>query len=131
MASSEFPLRTSYELTRILHVYNGSNEIEIIKRTIPSRINFKWIEKNDELVKTNLSKTAPPHGYRIVKGYAYVVLARDFVEYAIRDKRAIDLLEWGRDTWSPDEWYNIKKICFLLLLFNLVKFKNFYFNFYL
>lgn len=97
-------MRTSYELTRILEVYNGSNEIEIIKRMIPSRIQFKWVEQNDKIVKTNESKSPAPHGYKIVKGYAYVVLARDFVEYAIRDRRAIDLLEWGRDTWSPDEW---------------------------
>lgn len=106
MASSEFPLRTNYELTRILDVYNGSNEIEIIKRVIATRVNYRWVEdvSSNKMVRTNSTKMPTPHGYRLVKGYAYVVLSRGFVEYALNNRKAVDLLQWGRDTWSPDEW---------------------------
>lgn len=106
MASSEFPLRTNYELMRILKVYNGSNEIEIIKRINIDRIKLSWVESKEKnkIIKTNRTKKAPPHGFIIVKGYAYCVLYRDFVEYAITDPKAKDLLIWGQDTFSPDEW---------------------------
>lgn len=107
MASTEMPLRTNYELTRILDVYNGSNEVEIIKSISPNRIKYEWIEDKVEgkLTMTNKTKSAVPHGYKIVKGYAYCLLARRFVEYAIFDPKAKDLLEWSKDTWSPDEWF--------------------------
>lgn len=107
LASSEFPLRTNYELTRILMIYNGSNEIEIIKKISPNRIKYKWYESKEKkkMIMTNTSKPNPPHDYKIVKGYAYCVLSRKFIEYALKDQRAKDLLEWGKDTWSPDEWY--------------------------
>jgi hypothetical protein len=99
-------LRTNYELTRILKVYNGSNEIEIIKKIILERVKFSWVESKEKnkVIKTNRTKIAAPHNYTIVKGYAYVVLNRGFIEYALRDKKAQDLLKWGQDTWSPDEW---------------------------
>jgi beta-1,3-galactosyl-O-glycosyl-glycoprotein beta-1,6-N-acetylglucosaminyltransferase len=107
MASSEFPLRTNYELTRILTAYNGSNEIEIVKYIDPDRIEFSFIEDTEEnrVVVTNELKADPPHNFTITKGYAFCVISRNFAEYAIWDASVKDLLEWGKDTFSPDEWY--------------------------
>lgn len=106
MASSEFPLRTNYELTRILSIYNGSNEIEIIRNFPKNRIAYSWRknETENKMIKTTIRKSNPPHNFTIVKGYAYCVLHRNFVEYAVRDSKARDLLKWGEDTFSPDEW---------------------------
>lgn len=108
-ASSEFPLRTNYELTRILNIYNGSNDIEVIKKFHLSRINKKWHVAKDEngkaiLEATNITKGPPPHDYKIAKGYAYGAFSRRFIEYALNDKRSRDLLEWMKDIYSPDEW---------------------------
>jgi hypothetical protein len=105
-ASSEFPLRTNYELAKILTMYNGSNEIEIIKHISPDRIKYSWKTTNNSQVPqmTNKTKSDPPHGYKIVKGYAYGAFARKFVSYALVDNRAQDLINWSMDTWSPDEW---------------------------
>lgn len=105
-ASTEFPLRTFQEMNRILKMYNGSNEIEIIKKFSTNRVNLKWkvdLEKK-KLYSTNETKSLVPHDYKIVKGYAYVVMSRKFVEYALNDQKAKDLLDWSKDTWSPDEW---------------------------
>ena len=107
MASSEFPLRTNYELTRILTAYNGSNEIEIVKNIYPNRIKYRFIEDAEKnlVLETNDLKTDPPHNFTIAKGYAFCVISRNFAEYAIWDDNVKDLLEWGKDTFSPDEWY--------------------------
>lgn len=106
LASSEFPLRTNSELMRILEMYNGSNEVEIVRKFPAIRIKYSWLEdrKKNRMVRTSKLKSAPPHGYVMVKGYSNCVLHRGFVEYAVLDKRANDLLEWGKDTYSPDEW---------------------------
>ena len=105
MASSEFPLKTNYELTRILHVYNGTNEVEIIKIFGMSRVDKSWQVSDGVIKQTNISKSAPPHGFRIVKGSAYCVLSREFIAYVMASKQAKDLLAWGQDTYSPDEWF--------------------------
>lgn len=67
---------------------------------------ISWYEnkQKNKLIKTNRTKSSPPHGFKIVKGYAYCVLHRSFVEYALSDIKPRDLLKWGEDTWSPDEW---------------------------
>lgn len=105
MASSEFPLRTNTELTRILNMYNGSNEVEILLDFDRSRIESRWVEsiEADSITSTDEKYTEPPHGYTIAKGYAYCALNRSFVEYATRDQRALDLLKWTENTYSPDE----------------------------
>jgi hypothetical protein len=117
MASSEFPLRTNYELTRILTAYNGSNEVEIVKYISRKRIDFSWRENKQtnqiEMILGVENKTVAPHNFTIVKGYAYCVLSRQFCEYAIRNEKVKDLLKWGEDTWSPDEW---SLSCFSILL---------------
>ena len=109
MASSEFPLKTNYELTRILNMFNGSNEIEIKPHNKPKLIQYKYIvkydkNKNPHMACTYRNKTQPPHNYTIAKGSAYNVFSHKFVEYATSNQYAKDLLAWGVDTYSPDEW---------------------------
>ena len=105
MASSEFPLKTNYEMTRVLHMYNGTNEIEILKNINRHRIEVSWKLHDGHLRPSNNSKSKAPHGYRVVKGLAYCVMSRAFVEHALTSQRAKDLLAWAEDTFSPDEWY--------------------------
>ena len=104
LASSEFPLRTNYELARIFNMYNGTNEIPMWPNFDRQRVDFVWEVRNGSMKRTERRKSSPPHGYTIYKGLVYCVLSRAFVTYALTDKHAIDLLEWGADTYSPDEW---------------------------
>jgi hypothetical protein len=90
-------------------MYNGTNEVEIIKYISPSRIKskFKTIQNekgHEKFVQTNESNPEPPHGFNINKGYAYGAFSRPFIEYAINDAKAKDLIEWSRNTYSPDEF---------------------------
>lgn len=109
LASTEFPLRTNFELVKILTIYNGSNDIEILKRMRKNRIKYKWKvvrgSSEERLISTKIEKTDPPHNFTIVKGVAYCAFSREFVDYVVHDKFVKDLLEWGQDTYSPDEWF--------------------------
>jgi hypothetical protein len=112
LASTEFPLRTNYELTRILNIFNGANDIEtmIDLQTTKHRVEYSWKVKKkpntsfEYLVRTKKLKTKVPHNYTIAKGITYCAFSRKFVEYALTNKYAKDLLKWAEDTYSPDEW---------------------------
>jgi len=111
MASTEFPLRTNYEMTRILNMFNGANDIEVIRNIPKNRVSNVWkIKRNpntsvDYMVMTKSVKTAVPHNYTIVKGIAYCSFSRKFVDYVLTNVYAKNLLNWAKDTYSPDEWY--------------------------
>ena len=109
-ASTEFPLRTNYEITRILHMFNGANDIEWIANFQRERIKYSWIVKKQDnpfkeyMVRTKRLKSQVPHNYTIVKGLAYCLFSFQFVKYVLTNQYAIDLLKWSQDTYSPDEW---------------------------
>lgn len=109
LVGTEFFLRTNDELVKILKMYNGSNEITILKtnRVLHRRIKNEWLEdfKTFRLVNSGRNKSAPPHGYNITYGFSTYVISKNFAKYAVFDKRAQALLEWVRTTWSPDEIY--------------------------
>lgn len=42
LASTEFPLRTNYELTKILHMFNGANDIEVMTKFQIERVKYSW-----------------------------------------------------------------------------------------
>lgn len=110
LASSEFPLRTNYELAKILHMFNGANDIEVMTNFPSIRVQYSWKPKrssnssNDYMVRTKRLKSPIPHNYTIVKGLAYCSFSRKFVEYALSNTYAKNLLKWSEDTYSPDEW---------------------------
>jgi len=106
-AALAFPLRTVEETARILRAYNGANDVEGLfgHRIHRGRFENEWLEDSKTLRKTGNLNPKPPHNIDIVRGSAYAVFSRRFVEFIVRDKRARDLLEWSRRTWSPDEFY--------------------------
>ena len=66
-----------------------------------------WKERADlgKVQDMNITHGEPPHDIDIVRGSAYGIFSRKFVEFILNDQRAKDLLEWSRDTYSPDEHY--------------------------
>lgn len=91
LTGQEFPLRTNYELVKILSSINGSNLVEgSVKR-----------DKRERWKHAGL----PPHGITPVKGGIHVVLNRQFVDFAINSKVAKDLLNWCRKVQIPDELF--------------------------
>ncbi len=111
LASTEFPLRTNYELVRLLSLFNGANDIEVISQNFPKdRIRKRWIIKKkpsgkEYLQMTKENKTSVPHNFTIVKGIAYCSFSRRFIDYALNSLYSRNLLDWAKDTYSPDEWF--------------------------
>ncbi|RNA37404.1 beta-1-3-galactosyl-O-glycosyl-glyco beta-1-6-N-acetylglucosaminyltransferase-like [Brachionus plicatilis] len=109
LVGTEFLLRTNEELVKIFKMYNGSNEITILKtnRELHRRIKVEWVEdfQKFRLINTGRNKSAAPHGYVITYGFSTYVISKNFAKYVIFDRRAQDLLEWVRTTWAPDEIY--------------------------
>ncbi|XP_004712246.1 N-acetyllactosaminide beta-1,6-N-acetylglucosaminyl-transferase isoform X1 [Echinops telfairi] len=114
----DFPLKTNKEIVQYLKGFKGKNITpgvlppeHAIKRT--KYVHREYIGKHGSFVQnTKVLKTSPPHQLTIYFGTAYVALTREFVNFIFHDKRAIDLLQWSKDTYSPDEhfWVTLNRI---------------------
>ncbi|XP_013386316.1 beta-1,3-galactosyl-O-glycosyl-glycoprotein beta-1,6-N-acetylglucosaminyltransferase [Lingula anatina] len=113
LASQSFPLRTNLEMVEILKLYNGANDIEGITGSrlelVKNRFRRSWEvvheNGNTKLKITDKLKDHPPFNISIVRGSAYGIFSRAFVDYILNDPAARALLDWSRDTYSPDEHY--------------------------
>ncbi|GCB62645.1 N-acetyllactosaminide beta-1,6-N-acetylglucosaminyl-transferase-like [Scyliorhinus torazame] len=114
LCGQDYPLKTNRELVRFLksqpwrdkNITPGILQPEHMKpRT--SHVHREHISPGQSyVIKTQARKTAGvPHGLRLYFGSAYYALTREFVHFVLRDQRAKDLLQWSRDTYSPDEHY--------------------------
>lgn len=108
-AAQAFPIRSNGEMVKILKIYNGANDIEGIygSKILRSRFQLEWREdlKWNNVEMTGRNNPRPPDSLDIVKGSAYGIFSRAFVDFAIHDQRAINLLNWSRKTLTPDEHY--------------------------
>lgn len=105
-AAMAFPLKTNAELVQILKIYNGANDIEgMHRRVLNARIKLEWIVVDQDIKQTGRKNPDPPHDLKIVRGSAYGVFSKPFVEYMMVEQKAVDLLEWSKRTFSPDEHY--------------------------
>jgi len=94
---------------QVLRLYNGANDVEGLygSRILQRRFRVEWREDVTlrKMVATFNANPPPPHDIDIVRGSAYGVFSRAFVRFILEDRRAVDLLQWSRTTWSPDELY--------------------------
>lgn len=108
-AAQAFPIRTIGEMVKILKIYNGANDIEGIygARVLRSRFQLEWKESIgfNTVEMTGRNNPRPPDSLDIVRGSAYGIFSRAFVDFVIHDQRAINLLNWSRNTLTPDEHY--------------------------
>ncbi|CAF1138072.1 unnamed protein product, partial [Brachionus calyciflorus] len=105
--SSEFPLYTNRELVQILKMYNGSNDIQVLKDSHQYRHINKWIEdfKNYKLIKTSEKNPPIPNTYLLAKGFCSYLITKNFAEYAVFDEKALNLFKWLEYTLASDEYY--------------------------
>ncbi|XP_060100346.1 N-acetyllactosaminide beta-1,6-N-acetylglucosaminyl-transferase-like [Heteronotia binoei] len=114
----DFPLKTNKETIQHLKRFKGKN---ITPGTLPPshilpRTKYIYREQRYSLYSfmmwTFLRKTPPPHDLPIYFGSAYIAVTREFVDFVLNDPRAVDLLEWSKDTYSPDEhfWVTLNRI---------------------
>ncbi|XP_059165326.1 beta-1,3-galactosyl-O-glycosyl-glycoprotein beta-1,6-N-acetylglucosaminyltransferase-like [Physella acuta] len=90
LTGQEFPLKTNYELVKILKSFNGANSINgTVKYARPRR----WRKK------------LPPLGLRVVKGSVHIVANRDYVDFVLHNETAQIFLYWTKGTEIPDETF--------------------------
>ncbi|KAM4028901.1 N-acetyllactosaminide beta-1,6-N-acetylglucosaminyl-transferase-like [Anomaloglossus baeobatrachus] len=109
MCGQDFPLKTNKEIVRHLKKFNGKNITPGVLPPDHAIPRTKYVHREDivhsHVVRTNIVKPSPPHNITIYFGSAYVALTREFTKFILEDQRALDLLKWSKDTYSPDEHY--------------------------
>ncbi|KAJ7999554.1 hypothetical protein DPEC_G00195630 [Dallia pectoralis] len=111
LCGQDFPIKSNRELVRYLQSkeWRDKNMTPGIKQ--PAAFHHRTQlhhEVQGSLVITkhyDPKKSPAPHGLEIYFGTAYYALTKSFVEYVLRDQVPKDLLEWSKDTYSPDEHY--------------------------
>ncbi|XP_046352711.1 beta-1,3-galactosyl-O-glycosyl-glycoprotein beta-1,6-N-acetylglucosaminyltransferase-like isoform X1 [Haliotis rufescens] len=93
LTGQEYPLKTNLQLVRILKAYNGANDIDATVSRYFENLRRWW------------PAGSPPHGIRPVQGAVHIIANRDFVDYAINNQVAKDLLNWVKQTKIPDETF--------------------------
>ncbi|XP_034049455.1 beta-1,3-galactosyl-O-glycosyl-glycoprotein beta-1,6-N-acetylglucosaminyltransferase 3-like [Thalassophryne amazonica] len=102
---TDFPIKTNRQMVQAMKSLNGRNSME---STVPPdykkpRWEYHFIT-NKTIMRTNEKKSPPPINTPISCGSAYFVVTRDFVRHVLEDKGVEKFLEWGKDTYSPDEY---------------------------
>ncbi|XP_069469543.1 N-acetyllactosaminide beta-1,6-N-acetylglucosaminyl-transferase [Ambystoma mexicanum] len=107
----DFPLNTNIEIVNRLKSFKNTNITPGVLSPKHTNPRTKYVHKEyisgspPHVVRSRGLKAPPPHNLTIYFGTAYVALTREFVSFILKDQRAIDLLTWSRDTYSPDEHY--------------------------
>ncbi|XP_043934392.1 beta-1,3-galactosyl-O-glycosyl-glycoprotein beta-1,6-N-acetylglucosaminyltransferase 3-like [Protopterus annectens] len=110
---SDFPIKTNAEIVKILKILNGKNSMESIKT--PGNKKYRWMfhyDVNKSVVRTNTKKSQPPITTPMFAGNAYFVVTREFVKHLFVDSVVQKLIEWEKDTYSPDEhlWATLQRM---------------------
>ncbi|CAC5414067.1 GCNT1 [Mytilus coruscus] len=103
----QFPLKTNLEIVKILKIYNGANDIEgtTTRHLLPDRFKYSYKYINNTLKRTGLKKGKLPYNANIVKGSAYGIFSREFVQYVVYDEKAKAVFRYMEDFLSPDEYF--------------------------
>lgn len=112
LCGQDFPIQTNLELVRYMQnaEWRDHNMTPGIKQphNMRHRTQIQYKEVTGHYVASmgqDHQKTPPPHNLTIYFGTAYYSLQRAFVKYVLNSSVAKDLLEWSKDTYSPDEHY--------------------------
>ncbi|KAM4704621.1 N-acetyllactosaminide beta-1,6-N-acetylglucosaminyl-transferase-like [Rhinophrynus dorsalis] len=105
----DFPLKTNKEFIQHLKKFNGKNITPGVLPPGHAIPRTKYVHREDIInsivIRTDVLKPPPPHNITIYFGSAYIAVTREFTRFILEDQRAIDLLKWSKDTYSPDEHY--------------------------
>ncbi|XP_051237669.1 beta-1,3-galactosyl-O-glycosyl-glycoprotein beta-1,6-N-acetylglucosaminyltransferase 3 [Dicentrarchus labrax] len=101
---TDFPIKTNGEIIKVLKALNGRNSME--SETTNDYKKARWqyhYNVTDSVIRTNVRKSPPPINSPMFSGNAYFVVTRAFVKHVMENREVQKLLEWEKDTYSPDE----------------------------
>lgn len=100
---TDFPIKTNAEMVLALKMLNGKNSMES-ETPGPKASRWKYhYEVTDTISITSKMKDPPPYNLPIFTGNAYIVASRGFVQHVLENPKSRQLIEWVKDTFSPDE----------------------------
>lgn len=110
---TDFPIKTNREIVHTLKVLNGKNTME--SETTNDYKKGRWqnhYNVTDSITWTDVKKSPPPISSPMFSGNAYFVVTRDFVKHVMQDREVQKLIEWEKDTYSPDEhlWATLQRM---------------------
>ncbi|KAM4578160.1 beta-1,3-galactosyl-O-glycosyl-glycoprotein beta-1,6-N-acetylglucosaminyltransferase-like isoform 1-T2 [Fundulus diaphanus] len=114
LCGQDFPLKTNLEMVRMLRLLKGGNSLESENMPEGKKWRISRVHKivDGTIKSTGKSKSPPPFNLPIKSGNAYIVVTRGYVRSVLEDTRIQSLIEWSKDTYSPDEflWATIQRI---------------------
>ncbi|XP_034061664.1 beta-1,3-galactosyl-O-glycosyl-glycoprotein beta-1,6-N-acetylglucosaminyltransferase 7 isoform X2 [Gymnodraco acuticeps] len=111
LCGQDFPVKSNLELVRYMqskqwrdrNMTPGVKQPESMKQR--TQLQHREIVGSHVATRFRLKKGPPPHNLPVYFGTAYYALTRAFVDFVLESPKAQDLLEWSKDTFSPDEHY--------------------------
>ncbi|XP_034387702.1 beta-1,3-galactosyl-O-glycosyl-glycoprotein beta-1,6-N-acetylglucosaminyltransferase 7 isoform X1 [Cyclopterus lumpus] len=112
LCGQDFPVKSNLELVRYMQSkeWRDRNMTPGVKQ--PASMRHRTQLQHREIMGSHvaltgsgLKKGPPPHNLQVYFGTAYYALTRGFVDFVLKSPIAQDLLEWSKDTFSPDEHY--------------------------
>ncbi|XP_076025575.1 beta-1,3-galactosyl-O-glycosyl-glycoprotein beta-1,6-N-acetylglucosaminyltransferase-like isoform X2 [Genypterus blacodes] len=113
LCGQDFPLKTNLETVRMLRSLWGGNSLESEQMPSGKKHRVTVVHKIvNRAMETKEAKTPPPFNLPILSGSAYMVVSRGFIHSVLTDSRIQALMDWAKDTYSPDEflWATIQRI---------------------
>lgn len=109
---TDFPIKTNAEMVLALKMLKGKNsmESEVPSESKKNRWKYRY-EVTDTLYPTSKIKDPPPDNLPMFTGNAYFVASRAFVQHVLDNPKSQILVEWVKDTYSPDEhlWATLQR----------------------
>lgn len=105
LTGQEFPLKTNFEIVKILQKLNGANDIEsydfpFVKQ---KRYTRRYEIRGNNIYETKAIKHSFIKRFHLRKGSAYGAFSRPFVEFILTDNVAIEFIKWLNGTYAPEE----------------------------
>ncbi|XP_032378616.1 beta-1,3-galactosyl-O-glycosyl-glycoprotein beta-1,6-N-acetylglucosaminyltransferase 3 [Etheostoma spectabile] len=110
---TDFPIKTNGEMVQALKALHGRNSMESEATNDYKKSRWQYhFNVTDTVIRTDVRKSPPPISSPMFAGNAYIVVTRAFVEHVMQDREVQQLLEWERDTYSPDEhfWATLQRM---------------------
>ncbi|XP_067360287.1 beta-1,3-galactosyl-O-glycosyl-glycoprotein beta-1,6-N-acetylglucosaminyltransferase 7 isoform X2 [Channa argus] len=112
LCGQDFPVKSNLELVKYMQSkeWRDRNMTPGVKQ--PESMRHRTQLQHKEIVGSHVAlkhsgdkKDPPPYNLQVYFGTAYYALTRAFVDFVLKSPIALDLLEWSKDTFSPDEHY--------------------------
>ena len=110
---TDFPIKTNKEIVRALTLLNGRNSMESEETSAGKKDRWRYLHNvSSSVVRTATKKAPPPIGTPMYSGNAYFVVSRGFVRSLFENEEVRSLIEWEKDTFSPDEhfWATLQRM---------------------